>query len=83
MLAAPLPTTVTSLRRHRLPASLTLMSAEMGAGRPLFRLGGAYHHGGTNSCEFGGEGPIRRLCGVFGTPDCYRQEVKIVQQLQR
>jgi hypothetical protein len=51
------------------------VSAEMEVGSALFWLGGTYHGGGTNSCEPGEEGSIRRLYGVFGSPDCFRQEV--------
>lgn len=58
----------------RIPNMEDAVSAEMDVGSALFWLGGTYHGGGTNSCEKGEEGSERRLYGVFGSPDCFRQE---------
>ena len=60
----------------RIPRIEDAVSAEMEVGSALFWLGGTYHGGGTNTCEVGEEGSLRRLYGVFGSPDCFRQEVR-------
>lgn len=66
----------------RVPNMEEAVLAEMEVGSALFWLGGTYHGGGTNSCEVGEEGSLCRLYGVFGSPDCYGQELNLSIQGQ-